>query len=134
MSKIEFDFYTIAELFKNTVNKYPNKELYYYKKGHDWSSHNGRTILYTVTDIANAILNQGMSRGDKAGIISANSPKWAMIDYGIICSGSATVSIYPTLIPSQIEYIINDSNLKVLFLTSTPKSSFFTFRNLSFID
>ena len=116
MSKIEFDFYTIAELFKNTVNKYPNKELYYYKKGHDWSSINGKTILYTVTDIANAILNQGMSRGDKAGIISANSPKWAMIDYGIICSGSATVSIYPTLIPSQIEYIINDSNLKVLFL------------------
>ena len=116
MNKIEYSFNTIAELFKNTVNKYPNKELYYYKKGHDWSSINGKTILYTVTDIANAILGQGMLRGDKAGIISSNSPKWAMIDYGIICSGSATVSIYPTLIPSQIEYIINDSKLKVLFL------------------
>ena len=109
-------FNTISELFKNTVDKHPNKELYYYKKGHDWSSINGKTILYTVTDITNGILDQGLNKGDKAGIISTNSPKWAMIDYGIICSGSATVSIYPTLIPSQIEYIINDSELKLLFL------------------
>jgi long-chain acyl-CoA synthetase len=38
-----------------------------------------------------------------------------MSDYGIICSGAATVSVYPTLIPSQIEYILNDSNSIVVF-------------------
>ena len=116
MSEIKYDFNTVAELFKNTVDKYPNKELYYYKKGNDWSSLNGKTILYTVTDITNAIRKQGLVKNDKVGIISSNSPKWAMIDYGIICSGSATVSIYPTLISSQIEYIVNDSQLKILFL------------------
>ena len=109
-------FNTISELFKNTVNKYPNKELYYYKKGHDWSSLNGKTILYTVREISNGILSKNLQKGDKVGIIAKNSPKWAMIDYGIICSGAATVSIYPTLIPSQIEYIVNDSDLKILFL------------------
>ena len=109
-------FNTISELFKNTVTKYPNRELYFYKKGNDWSSLNGKTILYTVTDISNALLGKGLYKSDKVGIISTNSPKWAMIDYGVICSGCATVSIYPTLIPSQISYIIKDSGLKVLFL------------------
>jgi len=38
-----------------------------------------------------------------------------MSDYGIICSGAATVSVYPTLIPSQVEYILNNSDSKVVF-------------------
>ena len=39
-----------------------------------------------------------------------------MSDYAIICSGSASVSIYPTLIPSQIEYILNDSKSSLIFI------------------
>ena len=110
------EFKTIAELFQNTIKKHPNKELYYYKKGDDWSSLNGKTISYTVKDISMAILSNGLEKGDKVGIIAKNSPKWALSDYGIICSGCATVSIYPTLIATQIEYIIKDSELKILFL------------------
>lgn len=110
------EFKTIAELFQNTIKKHPNKELYYYKKGNDWSSLNGKTISYTVKDISMAILSHELEKGDKVGIIAKNSPKWALSDYGIICSGCATVSIYPTLIATQIEYIIKDSELKILFL------------------
>ena len=110
------EFNTIAELFQNTIKKHPNKELYYYKKGRDWSSINGKTISYTVKDISMSILSQNLLKGDRVGIIAKNSPKWALSDYGIICSGCATVSIYPTLIPNQIEYIINDSELQILFL------------------
>jgi len=110
------NYNTIAEMFLNTVSNHGNKELFYYKKGNDWSSINGKTILYTVTDLSNAILGQSLSKGDRVGIISNNSPKWAMADYGIICSGCVTVSIYPTLTPEQTEYIINDSELKILFL------------------
>ena len=38
-------------------------------KGNDWSSINGKTILYTVTDLSNAILGQSLSKGDRVGII-----------------------------------------------------------------
>ena len=110
------NYKTISELFLNTVKEFGDKELFYYKKGRSWSAINGKTIHYTVSDIANALLSKGLKKGDRVGIISTNSPKWAMADYGIICSGCATVSIYPTLIASQIEYIIKDSGLKILFL------------------
>ena len=39
-----------------------------------------------------------------------------MGDYGIICSGASTVSVYPTLISSQVEYILKDSNSKVVMV------------------
>ena len=109
-------FKTISELFNDTITNHPNKNLYYYKKGREWVSLNGKTIAYAVSDVSNAILSFNLDKEDRIGIISANSPRWAISDYGIICAGCATVSIYPTLIPSQIEYIINDSELKILFL------------------
>ena len=112
------EFKTIAELFQNTIKKHPNKELQYYKKGNDWSSLNGKTISYTVKDISMAILSHKLEKGDKVGIIAKNSPKWALSDYGIICSGCATVSIYPTLIATQIEYIIKDSELELIYTLS----------------
>ena len=110
------NYTTIAQMFLNTVSKHGNKEIFYYKKGRDWSSINGKTILYTVNDISNAILGLDLEKGDRVGIISNNSPKWAMADYGIICSACVTVSIYPTLTADQTKYIINDSGLKILFL------------------
>ena len=39
-----------------------------------------------------------------------------MSDYGIICNGSATVTVYPTLLPAQIEYILNNSDSKAVFV------------------
>ena len=54
--------------------------------------------------------------GTNVAILSNNSPLWAMSDYAIICSDEATVSIYPTLISSQIEYILNNSKSKIIFV------------------
>ena len=39
-----------------------------------------------------------------------------MSDFGIICSGMATVTIYPTLIAKQVEYILRNSDTKLIFV------------------
>ena len=39
-----------------------------------------------------------------------------MSDYGIICNGSVTVTVYPTLLSAQIEYILNNSDTKAIFV------------------
>ncbi|RQW03290.1 MAG: long-chain fatty acid--CoA ligase, partial [Calditrichaeota bacterium] len=48
---------------------------------------------------------------------SENRLEWAIADYGIISIGAVTVPIYPTLLPSHIEFIINNSEGKVLILS-----------------
>ena len=67
------NYTTIAEMFLNTVSKHGNKEIFYYKKGHDWSSINGKTILYTVNDISNAILGLDLEKGDRVAYKGNNS-------------------------------------------------------------
>ena len=107
---------TISQMFDYATNQNLTKALYYYKRGENWVGLTGLDIRNTVKDIAFALRSLGMQSGTNAAILSNNSPQWAMSDYGIICSGSASVSIYPTLIPSQIEYILNDSKSSLIFI------------------
>ena len=82
-------------------------ELYFYKHKEDWIGLTGTVIQSTAEEIAFGLKSISDEQYNSA-ILSANSPRWAIADYGIICSGGCTVSIYPTLIPSQIEFILND--------------------------
>ena len=108
-------FTTVSQMFNHVTNQYPSKELYFYKKENEWVGITGSEIRSTVKGLAFGLQSLSIEKGDNIALLSNNSPRWAMSDYGIICSGAATVSVYPTLIPSQVEYILNDSQSKVVF-------------------
>jgi long-chain acyl-CoA synthetase len=109
-------FETICDLFMNTVTKNPEKHLFFHKVEDRWEGISGSEILTTVKKISFSLLSKGVEARDNIAIMSTNSPNWAMVDYGIVTMGSASVSIYPTLIPSQIEYILNDSESIGIFI------------------
>ena len=90
--------------------------LYYYKKADQWIGLKGKDIKNVVHEISAALKSLKIENQDKVAIMSNNSPRWAMSDYGILCSGNVTVTIYPTLVQSQVDYIINDSGSKLIFV------------------
>ncbi len=107
---------TISKMFLNTVEQFAHNHILYYKCKNEWIGLTGKDIEVTVNDISFALKSIGIDAGNKIAILSNNSPRWAMTDYGIICSGAATVSVYPTLIDKQVEYILKDSGSKVAFV------------------
>ena len=107
---------TVSQMFNQVTNENSSRDLYFYKKEGNWVGISGSEIRSTVKDIAFGLQSLGLGKGSNVALLSNNSPRWAMSDYGIICSGAATVSVYPTLIPSQVEYILNDSTSKVVFV------------------
>ena len=109
-------FSTIPEMFLNTTNNFADKYLYYYKKADQWIGLKGKDIKNVVHEISAALKSLKIENQDKVAIMSNNSPRWAMSDYGILCSGNVTVTIYPTLVQSQVDYIINDSGSKLIFV------------------
>ena len=110
------EYKTMSEMFLNTTSEYSSKSLYYYKKDGDWIGIKGSDVKNTVRNIASGLRSIDVGLGDNVAILSTNSPRWAMSDYGIICNGSATVTVYPTLLPAQIEYILNNSDSKAVFV------------------
>ena len=110
------EYKTISQMFLNTTNEFSSKELYYYKKDNNWIGIKGSDVRVTVRNIASGLRSIGIALGDNVAILSTNSPRWAMTDYGVICNGSATVTVYPTLLEAQIEYILKNSDSKAIFL------------------
>ena len=110
------DYKTISEMFLSVTNEFSSKPLYYYKKNREWIGIKGSDVKATVRNLAAGLRSIGISESDKVSILSTNSPRWSMSDYGIICNGSVTVTVYPTLLAAQVEYILSNSDSKAVFV------------------
>jgi long-chain acyl-CoA synthetase len=58
----------------------------------------------------------GLERGDVVAILSENNKEWIFTDVGAICAGGVACGVYPTDSASQVEYVVNDSKAKFLFV------------------
>jgi long-chain acyl-CoA synthetase len=75
-------------------------------------------VIQSVEALAATLIQCGVQKGDRVGILAENRPEWAYADLAIICAGALTVPIYCTLPAKQIEYIIHDSEMGILFVSS----------------
>ena len=76
-----------------------------------------------VEEIAQGLLDLGLEPGDKVAIFSDNGPEWAAADLGILAAGGVTVPIYTTLTSPEIEYILKDSEARILFVQNPEKAA-----------
>ena len=106
-------------MFLNTVTNFSNKKLFYYKKDSKWNFLTGEDIRSIVEKISFALHSYNIKPQDKVAILSTTNYRWALCDYGIICSGAVTATIYPTLLPEQIKHIIFDSDSKLIFVENS---------------
>ncbi|MCF7796192.1 MAG: long-chain fatty acid--CoA ligase [Lentisphaeria bacterium] len=109
------DATTIAQMFLDITTKFSDKVLFTATEGDSWREYTGKEAREIVEEATYGLASLGIQPNDKVGILSANCPHWAYSDYAIACSGAASVTIYPTLIPSQIQYIAEHSESKAIF-------------------
>ena len=65
----------------------------------------------------------GLSRGDRAAILSENRIEWALADFSCLCSGVCDVPIYSTLTPHQVRYILDDAEVALIFASDGEQVS-----------
>ncbi|NOZ12779.1 MAG: long-chain fatty acid--CoA ligase [Acidobacteria bacterium] len=107
---------TICELFFQAVEKKQNGALFMYKEGGSYKSISALEMKERVEKIGNGLISLGLEFDGKVGILSHNRWEWAAADLGTITAGAADVTIYPTLLPDQVEYILKDSEATMLFV------------------
>ncbi len=107
---------TICELFFQAAERKGDKPLFMFKKDGSYQPISGLDMMERVKRVANGLMSLGLKSGGKAGILSNNRWEWAAADLGIVGTGAADVTIYPTLLPDQVAYILNDSDASILFV------------------
>ena len=107
---------TIPRLFLRLTETYKKPDLLLYKKDGAYVPLATKEVREEVERIALGLKSMGVVPGDKVILLAENGPWWVMTDYAILCLGAITVPIYPSLVPEQIKYIINDSDAKMVIV------------------
>jgi long-chain acyl-CoA synthetase len=63
--------------------------------------------------IAGGLAGLGVSKGDTVALLLSNRPEFIPVDLAAVSLGAVPFSIYPTLTPDQIQYVVSDAGARV---------------------
>src|SRR5580658_6243989 len=85
-----------------------------------WST---QEVNDTIHQLSIGLLRSGISGEDrtvegmdKVGIISKNRPEWVIVDAAVQQTGAVLTPVYPTLAVGELEFILNDARVKIMFV------------------
>ncbi len=84
----------------------------------NWKTYSTKEYTDAIDSLSRALLKLELKKGDRVGIMSGNRPEWNLVDFACNQIGLATVPLYPTLSTQDLSFIVNDSDVKVLFVSN----------------
>jgi len=81
-----------------------------------WQEH-----VAKVNALAAKLMELGVKKGDKIGLLSENRPEWLVSDLAIQSCGAITVGVYSTSSPKQLHYLLEHSQSSGLILENAEQ-------------
>ncbi len=106
---------TVPRLFRHRVRQWPNSVAMRDKVLGIWQEITWKEYGEKARNVALALLELGLEKGDCVAVISENCPEWLYCDQGAMAAGGVTVGIYTTDSFKQVEYIVNNCEAKFYF-------------------
>jgi long-chain acyl-CoA synthetase len=88
------------------------------KTARGWEPISSQGFAAKVGGVAKALRSFGISRGDRVAILSENRHEWVVADFACLLLGAIVVPIYTTLTPEQTAYVLRDSGVRAIFVSS----------------
>ena len=107
----------IFDLHFHQLNNYPKKDALNTKVNGQWATLSTEEMIKEANAFASGLLEMGLKPNDKVAIISNNRTEWHVADLGILMAGMINVPIYPTITESDYEFILNDAEVKLCFVS-----------------
>ncbi|MCY0978143.1 long-chain fatty acid--CoA ligase [Chryseobacterium wangxinyae] len=103
-------------IISKNAEKHSFKSAVGFKKKEGWKELSWKKFSEIIYKTANALKNNGVEENDKVAIYADNSAEWMIFDLAAMSIGAITVPIYSTNNAEQAEYIINDSQAKIILV------------------
>ncbi len=88
------------------------------KENGTWKKYSTTDFVDHVNHLSYGLFNIGINKNDKIAIISNNRPEWNFADYASQQCGAISVPIYPTISLKDLIFILNDAQVKLVFVSS----------------
>lgn len=110
-------YHHLGELVHKQALKYKTRTaLKYQGENKKWHGMSWKEFSHKVMKAAQAMAEIGVFPNDNIGIYSQNMAKYLIADFGAYANRAVMVPMYATSSPNQVEYIVNDAQIKLLFV------------------
>lgn len=107
----------LAEVYKESAEKYGSLPAFFSKnEKKEYKPTNYKDLYEMGLNLGEALIDLGVNARDKVGFIADHRLEWAVIDAGILMTGAADVPRGTDVTETELEYILNHSESKVLFV------------------
>jgi len=107
----------ITDLLEVRVAKTPDLSLFSIETAEGvWKELSAKDFRSKVIALAKGLVAAGIQPGQAVAIMSRTRFEWTLIDFAIWYAGAVSVPIYESSAPSQMEWILSDSDAVALFV------------------
>lgn len=115
MEKVPFR--SIPDLLRHQAERLDARLAVKFRKQGSWVTLSYAQFFNRALMVARGLRKLGIKPGDKVAILSENRAGWIIADMGILSAGAVTVPVYPTNTPDLIEYTLNHSDARIVFIS-----------------
>lgn len=112
---------SVAQLFLERVAATPDIEAYRYpipsasgQGPDDWKALSWAQAADRVYAVAAGLIALGVAPEERVALAANTRVEWILADLGVLCSGAATTTVYPSTNTEETAYILSDSGSRVL--------------------
>ena len=111
-------YHHLSVLVHRRAEKYGDKVALKYRdyETSQWIPITWNQFSQTVRQVANALIELGVQEEENIGIFSQNKPECLYVDFGAFANRAVTIPLYATSSPAQAQYIINDAQIRYIFV------------------
>jgi long-chain acyl-CoA synthetase len=115
LSRVEHRAGSVAHLFVQRVLKTPDAEAFRFPRAPSWESVTWAQTDDRVRRIAAGLVALGVESEQRVALASSTRIEWVLADLAVMLAGAATTTIYPTTSESDMTYIAQDSQSRIVF-------------------
>jgi long-chain acyl-CoA synthetase len=105
---------TLADLLPLSAERYGGSPAIRFKQDGAWVDRSFDEVRDTVRALALGLIDLGVEKGDKVSILGNTRPEWTYFDFAALSIGAVVVPIYQTNSPEECQYVLENSDAKVL--------------------
>ncbi len=106
---------SVGRMFLDRVQQSPDRPAYRYPAGDTWTTVTWRETGDRVHSLAAGLVALGIDPEERVAIVSGTRYEWILADLAIMCAGAATTTVYPSTVPTDVAFILADSQSRIAF-------------------
>jgi long-chain acyl-CoA synthetase len=105
---------TIARAAADAAERHRDRLSVRYQRDGEWHEKTFAEVSEIVEEIALGLVGLGIEPGDRVGLLANTRPEWTFSSLAISRAGAVVVPIYPTNSPEECEWVLGNSDSRVV--------------------